>query len=329
MTPINQSDTSLDGQSPELFQLEAGVLAETRRQLSRFVSLTPLLQSMVHSGVYFKAENLQRTGSFKVRPALTQVFQLSERARTKGIVTSSSGNFAQGAAFAAKCFGLSAKIVMMKSSNPLKVERTKRLGGEVVFCADDFEARQQTVDEIREQEGRAEIHPFDRILVIVGSASIGAEIIEQFPDVEHVLVPVSGGGLISGVACAIKLLKPSVRVYGVQPQGSNATFLSYREQRPVKIDRAVTIADGLMVTKPGKLTFPLIQKYVDEFFLVQEETLLEGVRSLLLEEKLVVEPSAVVTLAAILEGQVTPENTVCLLSGGNVSPELLIQVAGS
>jgi len=324
-----QSDTSIDGLPPELFHLEVAALSKARRRLSEFVLLTPLLQSKVEPALYFKAENLQRTGSFKIRPALNQIIHLPEAARTRGIVTSSSGNFAQGAAFAAKCFGLSAKIVMMKSSSPLKVERTEQLGGEVVFCADEFEARQQMVDEIREKEGRAEIHPFDRVHAVVGNATIGAEIIEQLAEVERVVVPVSGGGLIAGIACAVKLLKPSVRVCGVQPEGSNATYLSYQKGHPVKIDRAVTVADGLMVTRPGALTFPLIQKYVDEFFVVREETLLTGVRSLLLEEKLVAEPSAVVTLAAVLEGQIPAKHTVCLLSGGNVSPELLVQVAGN
>jgi threonine dehydratase len=329
MTPNDEPDTCIDGHAAELFQLELDDLSLARQRLSEFVLYTPLVQSKVNPAVYFKTENLQRTGSFKVRPALNQVLCLSELERKSGIVTSSSGNFAQGAAFAAQCFGLSAKIVMMKSSSPLKVERTERLGGQVVFCADDFEARQQTVDEIRDREGRAEIHPYNRVPVVVGNATIGAEIVEQFREVENVVVPVSGGGLIAGIASALKLLKPEVRVYGVQPEGSNATYLSYHQQRPVKIKRAITIADGLMVTSPGSLTFPLIQRHVDDFCLVQEETLLDGVRSLLLEEKLVVEPSAAVTLAAVLEGQVPAQNTVCLLSGGNINLELLARVAGT
>ncbi|MGW8179832.1 MAG: threonine ammonia-lyase [bacterium] len=320
--------TSIDEDSAQLFQLDSDTLAKARRQLSPFLCLTPLLQSKVDSEIYFKTENLQRTGSFKIRPALSQLIQLTEAEKKRGIVTSSSGNFAQGVAYAAKCFNLSAKIVMMQSSNPMKVRRTEQLGGEVVFCKDDFDARQQKVDEIRDEEGRTEVHPYDRVPAVVGNATIGAEILEQLAEVESVIVPVSGGGLISGVASALKLLKPEVQVYGVQPEGSNSSFLSFHKRQPVTIDRAVTIADGLMVTRPGRLTFELIKRHVDDFFVVKEDTLLEGVRTLLLEEKLVAEPSAVVTIAAVLEGHIKARNTVCLLSGGNVNPELLAQVAG-
>jgi threonine dehydratase len=317
------SDTSLDGKTSELFQLDTETLKEARRALSDYVVTTPLLRSKVDPELYFKAENLQATGSFKIRPALNQVINLTQAERRKGIVTSSSGNFAQGAAYAARCFETSAKIVMMRSSNRLKVERTERLGGEVFFCENSFEARQQMVDEIREKEGRAEIHPFDRRAGIVGNATIGAEIVEQCPDVEQVLVPVSGGGLIAGIASALKMLKPAVQICGVQPEGSNATFLSFHEGHPVSIDRAVTMADGLMVTRPGALTFPLIQRDVDNLLLVKEAALLKAVRTLLFEEKLLVEPSAAVTLAAIWGGQVPAAKTVCVLSGGNVSPEVL------
>jgi len=329
MTRRDLPATSLDEDSAQQFQLDSDTLAKARSQLSQFLCMTPLLQSKIDPDVYFKTENLQRTGSFKIRPALNQIIQLTEAERSNGIVTSSSGNFAQGAAYAARCFNLSAKIVMMKSSSPLKVRRTEQLGGEVVFCDDDFEARQRKVDEIREKEGRTEVHPYDRVPVVVGNATIGAEIAEQLAAVESVVVPVSGGGLISGVASALKLLKPTVRVYGVQPEGSNAAFLSFHKRKPVMIDRAVTIADGLMATRPGRLTFQIIKKYVDDFFVVKEDTLLEAVRILLLEEKLVAEPSAVVTLAAVLEGHINARNTVCLLSGGNVNPELLAKVAGN
>lgn len=329
MTRRDLPVTSLDEDSAQLFQLDRDTLDQARGQLSQFLCMTPLLQSKVDPEVYFKTENLQRTGSFKIRPALMQIMQLTEAEKRGGIVTSSSGNFAQGAAYAARCFDLSAKIVMMKSSNPLKVRRTEQLGGEVVFCEDNFEARQRKVDEIRRNEGRAEVHPYDRVPVVVGNATIGAEIVEQFAEVESVIVPVSGGGLIAGVACALKLLNPEVRVYGVQPEGSNAAFLSFQKRQPVTIERAVTLADGLMATRPGSLTFQLIKKYVDDFFVVKEDTLLEALRILLLEDRLVAEPSAVVTLAAVLEGQISARNTVCLLSGGNVNPGLLAQVAGN
>lgn len=324
----NKPDISIDGDAPELFHLEVEDLAKTRRQLSDIVLATPLLPSKLQPGLYFKAENLQIAGSFKIRPALNQIIRLTGAEKKRGIVTSSSGNFAQGTAYAARCFGLSAKVVMMNSANPLKVEKARQLGAQVCFCENSFEARQRMVQEIRQREARTEIHPYDRAAVVIANATIAAEVLEQFAEVENVVVPVSGGGLIAGVASALKLLQPSVRVFGVQPRGSNATFLSFRQGRRVHIERPITVADGLMVTVPGKLTFSLIQQYVDDVFVVREESILAALRDLLLEEKLVAEPSAAVTFAAVREGHIPAEKTVCLLSGGNISADLLAELVG-
>jgi threonine dehydratase len=316
-------NTPLDGDSPELFQLDFELLTEVRQRLAPLILVTPLLESKVKSGVRFKPENLQRTGSFKIRPALNQALCLDEADRVKGIVTSSSGNFAQGAAYACSCLGISAKIVMMRSSNPIKVRRTRDLGAEVVFCDDRFVAREAEVEKIKKKEGRAEIHPYNRTTVVAANATIGAEICEQFAEVQNVVVPVSGGGLVAGIAQAVKLMSPSTRVWGVQPEKSNATYLSFGKGQMIEIDQPVTIADGLMVTRPGSLTFPIIQKYVDQMVVVREECILQTVGVLLREEKLVVEPSGAVTLAAVMEGLIPAENTVCVLSGGNIDPRIL------
>lgn len=304
-------------------------LETTAARLSQVVVRTPVLPSKLLKGVFLKAENLQLTGSFKIRAALNQVWALDEEAREKGIVTSSSGNFAQAAAYAAASIGVSAKIVMMKSSNPVKVAGTRRWGGEVVFCEDRFEARAETVDRICRSEGRIPIYPYDHPLVVVGNASIGLEILEALPEVENVVVPISGGGLISGIAVALKLKNPRTKVWGVQPQGSNATFLSFNSGRREKIEKAQTIADGLTVTCPGETTFPIIQKEVHEVVTVEESTIIEATKGLLAEEKLVVEPSGAVTLAAILEGKVPADATVCVLSGGNMDPRKLSQFLSS
>ena len=319
----NVSNTSLDEDSPELFQLSVELLREVRQRLAPVVLETPLLHSQIAAGLRYKPENLQRTGSFKIRPALNQVLALSKSERAKGIVTSSSGNFAQGAAYASSCLDVSAKIVMMRSSNPIKVERTRKLGAEVVFCENHFAAREAAVAEIKREEGRAEIHPFNRVAVVVGNATVGAEICEQFEEIENVVVPVSGGGLIAGVAQAVKLLSPRTKVWGVQPENSNATYLSFKKERVVEIDQPVTIADGLMVTRPGSLTFPMIRRFVDQMVTVGEDQILRSVGVLLREENLVVEPSGAVTLAAVLEGLIPAQNTVCVLSGGNVNPAVL------
>jgi len=240
-----------------------------------------------------------------------------------GIVTSSSGNFAQATAYAASLLGVSAKIVMMRSSNPTKVEGTRRWGGEVIFCDDRFDARAEEVSRIRKQDGRTEIFPYNHPRAVLGNASAGLEILEQLAEVKNIVVPISGGGLISGIAWAVRERRPDVLVWGVQPRGSNATFLSFREGKPVSIDRARTIADGLTVTRPGVITFPLIRRYVHDVVEVEEDAILRAVRIIAEQEKLIVEPSGAVPLAALHSGKVPASNTVCLLSGGNISPEVL------
>jgi threonine dehydratase len=308
------------------FQLDLDSVAQVHEQLMSFIRLTPMLRSSFDPNLVLKAENLQVTGSFKVRPAFAQVIRLTADLTRKGIVTSSSGNFALATAYVANLLGFSAKIVMMRSASPLKIERTQRWGGEVVFCEDRFEARAETVAEIVAGEQRTPIAPYDHPDAILGNATLGLEILEQYPQVEHVAVPVSGGGLISGIAATVKLLKPSVKIFGVQAEGSNAAYLSFRARQLRTIDRARTMADGLTATCPGKITFPLILENVDEIVTVSERSILAAVQHFVLEERLVVEPSGAVPLAAVIEGQIPRPRTVLLVSGGNASPVMMQQV---
>jgi len=311
--------------STSKFQIDREVIAEARGLLKPYLRLTPVLPSGFDPHVFFKAESLQVTGSFKVRPAFSQLLRLPAEEARRGIVTSSSGNFALATAYAANRLGLSTKIVMMRSANPVKIVRTKRWGGEVVLCDDRFDARAETVAEIARAEGRTEIAPYDHPFAVLGNATMAAEIIEQYPEVENIVTPVSGGGLIAGVAAAAKLLKPAVRVWGVQPKGSNATYLSFQARDFRSIDKARTVADGLMVTRPGKVTFPLVLEHVDEVVTVCEAAILQAVCHLHEEERLVVEPSGAVPLAAVIEGKIPRKNTVLVLSGGNIAPEVLRQ----
>jgi threonine dehydratase len=290
------------------------------------VRTTPILPCSLKEGLFYKAENLQWTGSFKLRTASCQIGRLSEMERAKGVVASSSGNFAQALAFAARRRNVSAKLVMMQSSNPFKVERTRAHGGEVVFCEDRFEARAEAVSLIAEQEGRIVVHPYDHPDAVAGNASLGFEILRQLPDVENLVLPISGGGLIAGVASAVKLGKSEARVWGVQPDKANAAWLSYRAGEIRSIARAESVADGLAATRPGNVTFPLIRQFVDDVVTVREDSILQAVRYLLLEEKLVVEPAGAVGLAAVLEELVPVRNTVLVLSGGNIDPELLRRI---
>jgi threonine dehydratase len=303
-------------------------LEQAKRRLAGVVLRTPVVPCKTQPGVWLKAENLQLTGSFKLRAAYNQLAALDEETLRRGIVTSSSGNFAQGTAYAAKLLEASAKVVMMRSSRATKVEKTRAFGGEVVFCEDRFEAREETVRQIAELEGRAVIFPYDHCNAIAGNATAALEVLEDLPEMAALAVPVSGGGLISGLALAIKSLRPEIPVYGVQAEGSNATYLSFRKGVPTSIERAETIADGLMVTAPGKLTFPIIQQYVDDMVLVSEQEILAATRALLIAEKLVVEPSGAVPLAAVLAKRLPAEGTVCFLSGGNMDLGFMRDLCG-
>ncbi len=310
------------------FQIDREAIAEARGLLTPYLRLTPVLPSSFDPHVFFKTESLQVTGSFKVRTAFSQLLRLSAEDARRGIVTSSSGNFALATAYAGSRLGLSTKIVMMKSANPVKIARTKRCGGEVVPCEDRFDARAEAVAEIVRAEGRTEIAPYDHPFAVLGSTTIAAEILEQCPEVENIVSPISGGGLISGLAAAAKLLKPGIRVWGVQAKGSNATYLSFQARDYRSIEKARTVADGLLVTRPGKITFPLILQYVDDVVTVCEAAILQAVCHLHEEERLVVEPSGAVPLAAVIEGKIPRKNTVLVLSGGNIAPDVLRQALG-
>ena len=305
-------------------EFDIRMLRESHALLSHYIKLTPVLPSHSIPGLWLKAENLQVTGSFKIRTALNQLLQLSREQREKGIVTSSSGNFAGGVAYASSMLGLSAKIVMMESSNPVKVEKARKYGAEISFCGNTFRERQEMVRAIEESEKRTVIYPFDHPDAIVGNSTVGLEIIEQCGRVKQVLVPVSGGGLISGIALSIKLFHPEISVIGVQPEGSCATALSYHQKKRVCLEESNTIADGLRVTEPGNVTFPLIQELVDDMLTVSEESIKEATRLLIFQEKLLAEPSGAVPIAAILEGKSPSHDSVAVISGGNINPEFLV-----
>lgn len=317
------ADSQLDGTNSQEFQDWRTLILDTRQRLQSFLPPTPSLPSKHIPGLFLKAENLQVTGSFKARTALAQLVPLADEAARRGVVASSSGNFAQGVAWAARRLGISAKIVMMRSSNPLKVERTRRLGAEVVFCEDNFPARAATVEKIRQVEGRLVVYPYDHPLAIAGNASIGLEILDQVPDVRRIVVPISGGGLIAGILQAVRLRGANVQVWGVQPEGSNATFLSFRRGRPCSIDRARTLCDGLTVTCPGRITFPILLQHATGVLCIPEDEVRQATRLCWEEEKLVVEPSGAITLAAVLSGQLPADGSVCVLSGGNLDPRLV------
>ena len=272
--------------------------------------------------VYIKLESRNPTGAFKVRPALNAVLADFEQAKAKGIVTSSSGNFAQAVAWAAREYGLSAQIVMMRSASEYKRRRTEELGAEVVLCDDSYASRWETTYRIERETGRLLLHPYDAVNTIAGDGTIGLELLEQLPGDFTVLCPVSGGGLISGIASVVKTERPDCRVYGVQPEQNPSMHRSLQAGEPTEIVPGRSMADALTVAKPGVLTFGLIQATVEGVLLVSEDSIAGAVKYLWEVEKLVGEPGGSVGVAACLDGQRTGDGPlVLILSGGNLSAQ--------
>lgn len=277
--------------------------------------------------VLLKAENLQVTGSYKARASFTILNRLSDDEKRRGAAISSSGNFAAAFAFMGTRLGIPTTVVMMQKTSPYKVERTRRFGAEVVLCENRHESRWETLDRLKAERGITVINTFEEPNVMRGHGTIGLEIMEQVPDVDVVLVPISSGGLIAGVATAVKEIRPVAHVIGVQPEGSQAMYRSFRQGRVCGIDEARTICDALIAGRPGALPFEHVQRYVDDVVLVSDEQIKHAVRTLAGTTKLVVEPSGAVGVAAMQAGlvDVRGQTVVALVSGGNIA---LAQLAG-
>ncbi|MBI3948185.1 MAG: pyridoxal-phosphate dependent enzyme [Armatimonadetes bacterium] len=285
------------------------------------------LSAQLGAPVRWKCENLQVTGSYKARASYWMIAALPEERKRNGVAISSSGNFASATAFAGSLQGVRTFLVMMESTSPFKVEKTRRYGGEVVTCPNNFEARWETLRRL-EREGVTVIWTFEEPNVIAGHGTIGLEIVADLPAADLVLVPVSSGGLIAGVATAVKELRPSARVIGVQPEGSNAMTVSWRRGEVTEIPEVKTIADALIARYPGKLPFAHVRKHVDDMVLVSEAEIKQAMIHLAEHGKLVAEAGGAVTTAALLSGKVDPAggNTVALVSGGNVALETYARI---
>jgi len=292
---------------------------------------TPLLRLPCDGEVYVKPESLQRTGSFKFRGAFNALASTPVAAIERGVVADSSGNHAQGVAAAASLHGVPATIVMPENAAAVKVARTAAFGAEIVRCANSSEERQRVAAEIRDARSLEYIPPFDDARIIAGQGTVGLEIAQDLPEVATVVVCVGGGGLISGISTAVKALCPSARVLGVEPELAADAQASLREGRIVTwpaADVTRTICDGVRTQALGELTFATIAALVDEIVTVSEEAVLEAMRWLALEAKLLVEPTAALTLAALRTGAVAAADgpIVLVVSGGNVDPALAAAV---
>ena len=305
-----------------------------RARIRGQVVLTPCTPSdtfgeMFGGHAWFKFENLQRTGSFKERGALNCMLALWEEERRRGVIAASAGNHAQGVAFHARRLGIPATIVMPERTPLIKVSNTERYGARVVLHGAVYDEAMAEAMRIREAEGQALIHPFDMDAVIAGQGSIGLELLEQCPEMDVVVVPVGGGGLISGIALAIKETRPEVRVVGVESSALPAALAAREAGRLVTIPPAETIADGIAVRQIGETTFSLLEKYVDELVTVDEEEIASAVLLLVEREKTVAEPAAASSVAAAVYGTIgglVGKNVVMLLSGGNVDVTLLSRI---
>ncbi|MDH2414901.1 threonine ammonia-lyase [Nocardioides sp. CER19] len=285
------------------------------------------LEALTGAPVRFKCENLQRTGSFKSRGAYVRIARLSPEERARGVVAASAGNHAQGVALAAQRLGIPATVFMPEGAPIPKEKATRNYGATVVFEGRYLEDSLVAARRYAEETGAVLIHPFDHVDIVAGQGSVGLEILEQVPDVRTVVVPTGGGGLLSGIALAIKAKDPSVRVVGVQAEGAAAFPGSLAEGRPVALEAMTTMADGIAVGLPGDITFAAVRDHVDEIRTVSEESLSRALLGVLERAKLVVEPAGAAGVAAVLDDPAAFRGpTVIVLSGGNIDPLLLNKV---
>ena len=281
----------------------------------------PWLSALAGVEVRLKCENLQRAGAFKMRGAYNTIASLADEERRRGVITASSGNHGQAVALAARMFGVPAVVVMPTTAPPVKVEGVKSYGGEVVFAGTTSTERFQKAQELLAERGLVMIPPFDDPRIIAGQGTVGLEILEDWPEVEQVLVPIGGGGLLSGVAAYVKREKPPCAVIGVEPENANAMRQSLDAGQAVTIESKPTVADGLMPVRPGDLTFAHCRALVDDIVLVGEDSIVHATRDLLLRSKLLVEFSGAATTAALTSGRFRPQGpTAVVLSGGNLDP---------
>lgn len=305
-----------------------------RARLKDIILATPMIAEArasreIGGSVHLKAECLQKSGSFKIRGAYNKLAQLSEQEKARGVVAASAGNHAQGVALAARMLGIKATIVVPEIAPLTKINATRGFGAEVVLHGATFDESVAYSRELQEREGYTYVHAFDDEQVLAGQGTIGLEIVESLPDLSTVVVPIGGGGLISGIATAVKALKPAARVIGVQATEAAWVNPSLKAGHAVKVEIGQTIADGIAVKTPGELTLPIIRELVDEVVEVSEEEIARGIFFAVQNNRLVVEGAGAAALGALLAKKidVKPDDTVCaVVSGGNIDANLLARV---
>ena len=304
------------------------MIREARDALSGVAEKTPIVTSTrLGKNLYIKSENLQKTGSFKIRGAFNKIRMLSPEEAKRGVIACSAGNHAQGVALSATRLGIKSVICMPEGAPILKVEATRGYGAEVVLVPGVYDDAAREAERLSREEGYTFAHPFNDPYVIAGQGTIGLEILEQVPEVEQIIVPIGGGGLISGVAVAVKSMRPNVKIIGVQASTVPSMFVSQRNGEITTVKAGPTIADGIHVLTPGDLTFRLVQEYVDEIVTVSEDEIAAAIVALLEGPKTVAEGAGATSVAAYLFNKIdTSLNTVALVSGGNVDITTLSRI---
>lgn len=300
---------------------------EARERISQRIHPTPLVYSVflskwVGKRVWLKLETQNATGSFKIRPALNGILSHLEEAKTRGVLASSSGNFAQAVASVARDYKVSAQIVMTSTTSPLKVQKTQDLGAEIVRTGPTFQERWETTFRLQKETGRVLLHPYDSEETIAGDGTIGLELLDQLESSFSVLVPVSGGGLLAGISLAVSESRPGCEVVAVQPAHNGSLQKALEAGKPIPVSIRPSCADALVAAQPGERCFEIFKNRVSQTVLVEEAEILRAVELLRTEQKLVVEPGGAVTVAALISSRVSlgglpSKDIVCVLSGGN------------
>lgn len=306
-----------------LKELSIDKFEEASEKVKEVINPTPLVYSEFFSRqysnkVYLKPENIQHTGAYKIRGAYYKISTLSEEERNKGLITASAGNHAQGVAFAAEKYGVKATIVMPTTTPLMKVNRTKGYGAEVILHGDVYDDACAEAYRLAEEYGYTFIHPFDDLEVATGQGTIAMEIVKELPTVDYILVPIGGGGLVTGVSTLAKMLNPGIKVIGVEPAGASCMQASLKAGKVVSLDSAQTIADGTAVKTPGTNIFPYIQKNIDSIIAVEDEELIDAFLDMVENHKMVCENSGLLTVAALSHLDVRDKKIVSILSGGNM-----------
>lgn len=299
-------------------------IQQAAKRIERYIHRTPVYKSdnlnhLVKAEVYFKCENLQKAGAFKSRGAVNAVFSLTEKEIEKGVCTHSSGNHAAALSRAAQLRKSNAHIVMPRNSSKVKIAAVKNYGGKITFCEPNLESRESTLAEVKNKTGAIEVHPYNNYSIIAGQATAAKELIEEVGDLDIMMAPVGGGGLLSGTALSTYFISPKTKVIAGEPAGADDAYQSFHQNKLIPSVNPDTIADGLL-TSLGSLTFPLIKKYVNDIITVKEESIMEAMKLIWERMKIIVEPSSAVPFAAVLENQSKFKNQRIgiIISGGNI-----------